>query len=48
MTKVELLETIKLLSALESWGFSNKLSLPDYILEDLEKVQEVLKREILK
>lgn len=48
MTKPELLAALELLSALESWGFSNKQSLPDFILEDLLKVQETLRREILK
>lgn len=47
MTRAELLAALELLSALESWGYSNKLMLPDFILEDLIKVQETLRREIL-
>jgi len=35
MTKVEALAIIKLLSALESWAFSTKTNLPDYLHDDL-------------
>ena len=35
MTKEEALHIIKLLSALESWSFSTKNVLPDYLHEDL-------------
>jgi hypothetical protein len=48
MTKEQILATIKLLSALEAWGFSNKMTLPDYLLEDLDKVVDALSKEILK
>ena len=48
MTKEQILSAIKLLSALEAWGFSNKLALPDYLLEDLDKVVEALSKELLK
>ena len=48
MTKEQILDTIKLLSALEAWGFSNKMTLPDYLLEDLDKAIEVLSAEVLK
>jgi len=48
MTKPEILETIKLLSALEAWSFSEKHCLPDYLLEDLDKVLTVLTHEVLK
>ena len=48
MTRPELLAALELLSALESWGFSNKLMLPDFILERLGEVQETLRRELLK
>lgn len=47
MTKPELLALMRLLSALESWGFSNKQTLPDYLLEDIQKNVEILEREIL-
>ena len=35
MTKAEALNLIKLLSALESWAFSTKTLLPDYLHDDL-------------
>jgi hypothetical protein len=48
MTKEQILETIKLLSALEAWSFANQHRLPDYLLEDLDKTVEVLSAEVLK
>lgn len=48
MSKEQILETIKLLSALEAWSFANQHRLPDYLLEDLEKVVKVLSAEVLK
>ena len=35
MTKEQALNIIKLLSALESWAFSTKNMLPDYLHDDL-------------
>ena len=48
MTKEQTLEILKLLSALESWGFSNDKRLPDYLHERLCAVIDVLTVEILK
>lgn len=48
MTKEQILDTLKLLSALEAWSFANQHRLPDYLLEDIEKVVGVLSTEILK
>lgn len=48
MTKEQLLQIIKLLSALESWGFSNNNRFPDYLLENLNNVMEALEHEVLK
>ena len=50
MTKVEALNVIKLLSALESWAFSqpDKRSLPDHLVEDVANAMKVLDRIILK
>ena len=48
MTKDQILDTIKLLSALEGWGFTNNHRMPDYLLERLEKAVEVLSAEVLK
>ena len=49
MTKVEALRIIKLLSALESWAFSqpDKKSLPDYLVENIANTMMVLDRIIL-
>ena len=48
MTKEQILEVIKLLSALESWGFAEKHSLPDYLYEKITDSMEVLEAEVLK
>jgi hypothetical protein len=48
MTPTQALEIIKLLSALESWSFSLKSNLPDYLLEKIAASIEVLEQEVLK
>ena len=48
MTKEQILDIIKLLSALEAWSFAEKHCLPDYLLEDLDNVVELLSAEVLK
>ena len=48
MTKEQILDIIKLLSALEGWSFAEKHRLPDYLLEDLDKTVEMLSKELLK
>jgi len=48
MTKEQALAAIKLLSAMESWAFSQPAaSLPDYLHEDLCKSMDVLEAIIL-
>jgi hypothetical protein len=47
MTKEEALAAIKLLSAMESWAFSTKNLLPDYLHEDLHKSMSVLEMIVL-
>jgi hypothetical protein len=47
MQKQELLDIIKLLSALESWAFANKALLPDYLHEDLHRCMGVVQEELL-
>jgi hypothetical protein len=47
MTKEEALQAIKLLSALESWAFSTKNLLPDYLHDDLCVTQQVLEKIVL-
>jgi hypothetical protein len=48
MTKQQLLDVIKLLSALEAWSFAENHRLPDYLIEDLDKTVELLSAEVLK
>jgi len=47
MSKSEVLEFIKLLSALESWAFANKAMLPDYLHQDLNRCMSVAEQELL-
>jgi hypothetical protein len=47
MTKEQALHAIKLLSALESWAFSMKTPLPDYLHDDLHNAIEGLERIVL-
>jgi hypothetical protein len=47
MTKAEALDAIKLLSALESWAFSTKTPLPDYLHDNLSAVVNTLEAIIL-
>lgn len=48
MDKPFALGLIKLLSSLESWGFSNKQMFPDYLHEDLARHVEMLEDIVLK
>lgn len=48
MTKEQIITLIRLLSALESWSFSVKSPLPDYLLELQDRVMEELIAEVLK
>jgi hypothetical protein len=47
MTKEDALKTMMLLSALESWAFSTKNLLPDYLHEELQTSMEVLSKIVL-
>jgi len=47
MTKEEALQAIKLLSALESWAFSQSNRLPDYLVEDIQRSVRALERIVL-
>jgi len=47
MTKAEMLELIKLLSALESWSFSEKHSLPVYLFERLDTTINTVTKKVL-
>jgi len=48
VTKEQILNVIKLLSALEAWSFAEKHRLPDYLLEDLDNAVKFLSDEVLK
>ena len=48
MTKEELLRMMRLLSALEAAGMLSDKRVPDYLLDELGMMVEVLEREILK
>ena len=48
MDKPFALGLIKLLAALESWGFSNKQMFADYLHEDLARHVEMLEDIVLK
>jgi len=48
MTKEQALEILMLLSALESWSFSTKHDLPDYLHERLCSIIDQLTVKVLK
>lgn len=48
MTREQVLDLLKLLSALESWSFSEKKALPDYLCERLSNSIELLSQQVLK
>jgi hypothetical protein len=47
MSKEDAIKLIKLLSAMESWAFSTKTPLPDYLHEDLSLALEKLEKIVL-
>jgi len=47
MTKEEAIAAIKLLSALESWAFSQQNRLPDYLVDDIQRSMGVMERIVL-
>lgn len=47
MTKPEALDLLQLLSALESWGFSNNHRLPDYLHDRLLDSVALLRKAVL-
>ncbi len=48
MTRKDYLDILMLISALESWAFSTKNMLPDYLRETLDNAVEKLEAEILR
>jgi hypothetical protein len=47
MSREQILELLKLLSALEAWSFADKHNLPDFLLDRLDKTIEVLTAKVL-
>lgn len=47
MTKQQTLDTLMLLSALESWSYSANTPLPDYLFEKLGECVNVLRDELI-
>jgi len=47
MNKSDALAILKLLSALESWGFTVDKRMPDYLAETLSEAMEVLEKVVL-
>lgn len=47
MTKADCLDIVRLLSALESVMLANKMPFPDYLHDDLTRLNEMLVAEIL-
>lgn len=47
MTKQQTLDALMLLSALESWSFTEKKALPDYLLERLANTIDVLTKMLI-
>ena len=48
MSKEQMLELIKLLSAVESWSFSAKSELPEYLYDKIDLVMKELSAEVLR
>lgn len=48
MTKPDLLALMRLLSALESWALSQQARLPDYLHDEIQRLQDLIQTEILK
>ena len=48
MSKEEALKIVRLLSAMESWAFSQPNRIPDYLIEDVGTAMKILERIILK
>jgi hypothetical protein len=48
MTKEQILQLIKLLSAVESWSFAHNHQMPDYLYERIDESMKLLEKEVLK
>jgi hypothetical protein len=48
MSKEEALKIVRLLSALESWAFSQPNRIPDYLIDDVGTAMKILEQIILK
>lgn len=48
MTKAELLDLLRLLSAIEGWSFATKERFPEHLSEAIEEAVKKLSDEVLK
>ena len=48
MTKEQILQIIKLLSAVESWSYADKRQMPEYLYERIDEAMKLLEQEVLK
>jgi len=48
VTKEQILQIIKLLSAVESWSYADKHRMPDYLYERIDEAMAALEQEVLK
>ena len=48
MTQEQILQLIKLLSAVESWSYADKHRMPDYLYERIDEAMTLLEQEVLK
>ena len=48
MTKEQALQIIKLLSAVESWSYTDKRLMPEYLYDRIDEAMKVLEQEVLK
>ena len=47
MTKPQILDLLMLLSAIESWSFSDKHRMPDYLYERIDQTIDLLRKELI-
>jgi hypothetical protein len=48
MTKEQILQLIKLLSAVESWSFAHSHQMPEYLYDRIDEAMKLLEQEVLK
>ena len=48
MNKQDVLDIVKLPSAIEAWSFANKSYFPDYLHDQLTNIMDTLEKELFK